>query len=59
VPNIGPLEIGIVLLIALVVFGPKRLPGLGRSMGEGLRQFKSSVSDFHDKDQAPEEPPRG
>lgn len=58
-PNIGPLEIGIVLLIALVVFGPKRLPSLGRSAGEGLRQFKSSVSDFHEKDSAPEEQPRG
>lgn len=57
-PNIGPLEIGIVLLIALVVFGPKRLPGLGRSMGEGLRQFKSSVTDFHDKDSSPDETPR-
>jgi sec-independent protein translocase protein TatA len=43
-PNIGPLEIVIVLIIALVVFGPKRLPELGRSMGKGLREFKDSVT---------------
>jgi sec-independent protein translocase protein TatA len=43
-PNIGPLEIVVVLVIALVVFGPKRLPELGRSMGKGLREFKNSVT---------------
>lgn len=37
--NIGPLEIGVVLVIALVVFGPKRLPELGSSMGKGIRGF--------------------
>ena len=42
--NIGPLEIGIVLIIALVVFGPKRLPDLGHSLGKGLREFKGSVT---------------
>ena len=39
IPNIGPLEIGILLVIALVVFGPKRLPELGSSMGKGIRGF--------------------
>jgi sec-independent protein translocase protein TatA len=43
-PNIGPLEIIIVLIIALVVFGPKRLPELGRSMGKGTREFRETVS---------------
>jgi sec-independent protein translocase protein TatA len=42
--NIGPLEIGIVLIIALIVFGPKRLPELGSSLGKGIREFKESVS---------------
>ena len=43
-PNIGPMEIGIVLIIALIVFGPKKLPDLGKSLGKGIREFKSSVS---------------
>jgi len=43
-PGIGPLEIGIVLLIVLIIFGPKRLPGLGRSLGSGMREFKDSVT---------------
>ncbi len=50
--NIGPLEIGIVLIIALVVFGPKRLPDLGQSLGKGIREFKGSVTGESD------EPPR-
>jgi sec-independent protein translocase protein TatA len=44
IPNIGPLEIGVLLLIALIVFGPKKLPDLGRSLGKGLREFKGSIS---------------
>ena len=43
-PNIGPLEIAIVLVIVLIIFGPKRLPELGRSMGRGIREFRSSVT---------------
>jgi len=42
--NIGPLEIIIVLIIALIVFGPKRLPELGNSLGKGIREFKDSVT---------------
>jgi sec-independent protein translocase protein TatA len=49
-PNIGPLELAIVLIIALVIFGPKRLPELGRSMGRGIREFKSSVTGDKDSD---------
>jgi sec-independent protein translocase protein TatA len=44
IPSIGPLEIGIVLAIALIVFGPKKLPELGRGLGGGMREFKESVS---------------
>ena len=49
--GIGPLEIGIVLLIVLVIFGPKRLPELGKSLGSGMKSFKDSVSgnDAHDE----------
>jgi sec-independent protein translocase protein TatA len=47
VPNIGPLEIAIVLVIVLIIFGPKRLPELGRSMGRGIREFRGSVSGDH------------
>jgi sec-independent protein translocase protein TatA len=42
--QIGPLEIVLVLVIVLVIFGPKRLPGLGKQLGTGLREFKESVT---------------
>lgn len=48
--NVGPLEIIVVLIIALVVFGPKRLPELGRSLGKGIREFKGSVTGENDDD---------
>jgi sec-independent protein translocase protein TatA len=48
-PNIGPLEVIVVLVIALIVFGPKRLPELGTSMGRGIREFRSSISGKDDK----------
>lgn len=44
--DISPIQILIVLVIALLVFGPKRLPELGRNLGRGLREFKGSVSEF-------------
>lgn len=42
--DIGPLEIGIVLIVALLVFGPKRLPELGNGLGRGMREFKETVT---------------
>jgi sec-independent protein translocase protein TatA len=42
--DIGPLEIVVVLIIALIVFGPKRLPELGNGLGRGIREFKESVT---------------
>jgi sec-independent protein translocase protein TatA len=58
-PSIGPLELAIVLLIVLLIFGPKRLPGLGRQLGSGMREFKDSITgkDKDDDDDAREEPP--
>jgi sec-independent protein translocase protein TatA len=51
--GIGPLELVIVLVIILVIFGPKRLPQAGRALGQGLREFKDSVSG-KDKDSEPD-----
>jgi sec-independent protein translocase protein TatA len=42
-PNVGPMELVIVLVVALIVLGPKRLPEVGRSLGNGLREFKDSL----------------
>jgi sec-independent protein translocase protein TatA len=42
--NIGPAELIIVLVIALVVIGPKKLPDVGKSLGKGMREFKDSLS---------------
>jgi sec-independent protein translocase protein TatA len=62
-PNVGPLELVVVLIIALVVLGPKRLPEVGRSLGNGLREFKDSLTmDHRDDDHLDvedvEEPPK-
>jgi sec-independent protein translocase protein TatA len=47
--NIGPLEIGIVLVIALLIFGPKRLPELGGSLGQGIRDFGKGIKGEDDE----------
>ena len=52
----GPLELVIVLVVVLVIFGPKRLPDLGRSLGRGMREFKNSVREISE-DKEPEELP--
>lgn len=54
-PNIGPLELAIVLIIALVIFGPKRLPDLGKSLGKGMREFKDSLAGENDDDDEEEQ----
>ena len=43
-PNLGIWEILLLLLVLLLVFGPKRLPEMGRSLGRGMREFKDSVT---------------
>jgi sec-independent protein translocase protein TatA len=46
-PNIGPIEIFLVLLVALIVFGPKKLPELGKSLGRGIHEFRGTISGDH------------
>ena len=58
--NVGPLELVIVLVIALLILGPKRLPEVGRSLGNGIREFKDSLSNPDSTDDVAldvEEPP--
>ena len=50
--NVGPLEIALILIIALLVLGPARLPDAARSVGKGMREFKQSLSNDHDDDVA-------
>ena len=57
-PNIGLPEIIIVLVIALVIFGPKRLPELGRSLGNGMREFKDSIGGKSDEEEKLEQTKR-
>ena len=52
-PGIGPMELIVVLVIALIVFGPKKLPDLGRSLGGGMREFKNSIAGGADRDELP------
>jgi sec-independent protein translocase protein TatA len=51
-PSVGPLEIIVLLVVVLLIFGPKRLPDLGRSLGRGMREFKDSVTG-KDEDEKP------
>ena len=49
--NVGPLELVIVLVIALIVLGPKKLPEFGRSIGSGMREFKDSLTTSTSRDE--------
>jgi sec-independent protein translocase protein TatA len=49
--NVGPLELVIVLAIALIVLGPKKLPEFGRSIGSGMREFKESLTSSSSRDE--------
>jgi sec-independent protein translocase protein TatA len=58
-PNIGVPELLIVLVIALIVLGPKKLPEVGRSLGRGMREFKDSISGITDSDDDDIDEPTG
>ena len=51
-PSVGPMELIVILAIALIVLGPKKLPEVGRSLGKGMRDFKDALAgnDHDDKD---------
>jgi sec-independent protein translocase protein TatA len=53
--SIGPMELIIVLVIALIVLGPKRLPEVGKSLGRGMREFKESISGDRRRDEDDDE----
>jgi sec-independent protein translocase protein TatA len=64
--NIGPAELIVVFLVALLVVGPRRLPQLGRTIGKSLREFRRATDDFKqsfefgiDDDDFPDEEPNG
>jgi sec-independent protein translocase protein TatA len=56
-PNVGPLELIVILAIALIVLGPKKLPEVGRSIGKGMREFRESLSGESDRRDDDEERP--
>jgi sec-independent protein translocase protein TatA len=51
--QLGPLEIILILVVVLLIFGPKRLPGLGRQLGTGMREFKDSITGNDKADEPP------
>ena len=64
--NIGPAELIVIFLVALLVVGPRRLPQLGRTIGKSLREFRRASDDLRqhfdlgiDDDEFPEEEPNG
>ena len=56
--GMGPMELGIVLVIVLVLFGAKRVLEIGASLGKGIREFKRSISDVGDQVRKPDEQSR-
>ena len=53
--SVGPMELVIVLVIALIILGPKRLPEAGKSLGRGMREFKNSIAGMAGNDDEDEE----
>jgi sec-independent protein translocase protein TatA len=57
--SIGPTELILILLIVIIIFGARKLPDLGKSIGEGIKNFKKSMNEAKDsdKDNPPKNPP--
>jgi sec-independent protein translocase protein TatA len=52
-PEIGIAGLVVILIVALLVFGPRRLPEIGRSLGKGMREFKDSITGRDEKSELP------
>jgi sec-independent protein translocase protein TatA len=52
-PNLGPVEIGLIVLVIFLLFGATRLPKLGKSMGQSIRGFKSGLQEDPEDDEKP------
>lgn len=52
--NLGPMELFIILVIVLVIFGARRVPEIGASIGKGIREFKRNLSDVDRQIKEPE-----
>ena len=52
--NVGPLELIVVLIVALIVLGPQRLPDVARSLGRGMREFRGALERSDDDEDDPE-----
>jgi len=55
-PNVGPMKLIVILAIALIVLGPKKLPEVGKSLGKGMREFKDSLAGETDQRDEEERP---
>ena len=52
-PNLGPLEIILIIVVILLLFGAKKLPELAKGLGQGLKEFKTAVKENTEEDEAP------
>ena len=55
--NVGPMEVVVVLIIALIVLGPQKLPNVARSVGKGMREFKDALSGADPRNAAADDDP--